>query len=74
VVDAVKLTEPPAQMVGDAGDMVEFANGLTVTVTGTVFVQPAVLVPVTEYVVVAVGEAVVVAVLVGLSPAVGVQE
>jgi hypothetical protein len=52
-----------------------FATGVefTVTVTVAVFVQPFALVPVTVYVVVAVGDAVTVAPVVALNPVAGAQ-
>ncbi|MPM34338.1 hypothetical protein SDC9_80920 [bioreactor metagenome] len=52
----VRLVAEPIQIVGDAATAVTAGFGLTVTVTVVVPVQPAPVVPVTEYVVVVAGE------------------
>ena len=72
---AVRLTEDPWQMAADGGVMVITGGGVAVTATTTlaVFTQPFDPVPVTVYVVVAVGLAATTAVLVEESPVAGLQ-
>ena len=55
----VSVVDAPLQIVGFEATAETFGNGFTVTATIAVFVQPVVVfVPVTVYVVVAVGETV----------------
>jgi hypothetical protein len=70
---AVSVVLLPVHIEGAEGLIVTTGKGLTVTVTVAVLVQPAALVPVTVYVVVAVGDAVTVVPVVELKPVEGVQ-
>jgi hypothetical protein len=71
---ADRFTAILGQVVGAAGLMVMVGSGFTVTVTVVVAVQPAAVVPVTVYVVVAVGEAFTVEPDVALRPVAGAHE
>jgi hypothetical protein len=70
---AVITALPPAQYDTGLGFIVTVGTGFTVTVTVAVLVQPFNAVPVTVYVVVAVGEATGLAQVVQLSPVEGAQ-
>jgi hypothetical protein len=63
----------PTQIVATLAVIDAVGNGLTVTTTWSVFTQPLASVPVTVYVVVAVGEAVTLAVFVALKPVDGLH-
>jgi hypothetical protein len=65
---ALKVTEAPVQIVVALAVIVALGAFTTVTVTWSVFTQPFASVPVTVYVVVAVGLAVTAAVFVALKP------
>jgi hypothetical protein len=70
---AVSAVDAPVHIVADEGVMLTVGSGFTVMVTVVKFVQPAAVVPVTVYVVVAPGVAVTVAPVVWLSPVAGDQ-
>jgi hypothetical protein len=71
--DALSRVFTPGHTGFAPADAETVGSGFTVTVTLAVFVQPAALLPVTVYVVVAEGFAVTVAPLVLLSPVAGLQ-
>ena len=71
---AVIVVLLPVQMEGADGFTVTVMEEFTVTVTVAVAVQPAALVPVTVYVVVTVGDALIVAPVVALRPVAGDHE
>ena len=68
--EAVKVVEPPIQMATSLPPLT-VGRALTVTTTWSVFTQPFASVPVSVYVVVAVGLAVIEAPVVALKPVAG---
>lgn len=70
---AVKFTESPIQIAGEAGVHVTVGKGLTTTVILVVFVHPKATTPIIVYVVVTIGLAVTALPAEALSPVEGVQ-
>lgn len=71
---ATRGSAAPEHAVCADGDTVTLIEGLTVTVTLAVFVQPEALIPVTVYAVVVVGFAITTAPVAALSPVAGDHE
>lgn len=70
---AVIVVLEPVHILDDPGATVIVGNAFTVMVRVAVFAQPLALVPVTVYVVVTVGDTVIVVPVVALNPVAGAQ-